>query len=82
MKLAPRASDELFRKDVTFCVRTGLENSQARSFESFNFPGHYIRHTNFELWIARADGTALFKKDPTYFIAPAVPTHGQSGPVD
>lgn len=82
VKLAPRASDELFRKDVTFCVRTGLANSQARSFESFNFPGHCIPHTNFEVGIARADGTALFKKDPTYFIAPAVTTHGPSGPVD
>ena len=82
VKLAPRANDELFRRDATFCVRTGLANSQARSFESFNLPGHCIPHTNFELWIARADGTALFKKDPTYFIAPAVTTHGPSGPVD
>ena len=38
VKLAPRANDEVFRKDATFCVRTGLANSQARSFESFNFP--------------------------------------------
>lgn len=82
VKLAPRANDEFFRRDAPFCVRSGLANSQARSFESFNFPGHCIRHTNFELWIARADGTALFKKDPTYFIAPAVTTHGPSGPVD
>jgi hypothetical protein len=54
----------------------------ARSFESLNFPGYYIRHTNFELWIARADGTALFKKDATYFIAPALTTHGPSGRID
>ena len=82
VKLAPRANDELFRRDATFCVRTGLANSQPRSFESFNVPSHCIRHTNFELWIARADGTALFKKDPTYCIAPAVTTHGPSGPID
>jgi hypothetical protein len=40
LKLAPRSDDELFRKDATFCFRTGLASSQARSFESFNIPGH------------------------------------------
>ena len=30
----------------------------------------------------RADGTALFKKDATYFIAPALTTHGLSGRID
>ena len=82
MKLAPRANDEFFRKDATFCVRTGLASSQARSFESVSLPGYSIRHTNFELWIARTDGTALFKKDATYFIARALTTHGPSGRID
>ena len=82
MKIAPRPNDGLFRKDATICVRTGLANSEARSFESLNLPGYYIRHTNFELWIARADGTARFKKDATYFIAPALTTHGPSGRID
>jgi hypothetical protein len=77
VKLAPRSDDELFRKDATFCFRMGLASSQARSFESFN----YMRHKNFELWIARAD-SALFKKDATYFIAPALTTHGPAGLID
>ena len=36
------------------------------SFEAVNVPGHFIRHQNFELWIARNDGTDLFQADATF----------------
>ncbi len=68
LKLAKRTNDQLFKEDATFCVVQGLANSSGRSFESFNFPKHYIRHSNFELWIGEYDGTRLFKRDATFFI--------------
>jgi hypothetical protein len=36
------------------------------SFESVNHPGHYLRHSFFEMVLARDDGTALFDKDATF----------------
>ena len=66
--LSQRADDELFKNDATFCLRSGLFNSSARSFESFNRPGHYIRHSAFELWLEKSDGTLLFKKDASFFM--------------
>ncbi|MBN1411021.1 MAG: AbfB domain-containing protein, partial [Spirochaetales bacterium] len=30
------------------------------SFESVNYPGMYLRHTNSEIWLYASDGTALF----------------------
>ncbi|WP_235147930.1 AbfB domain-containing protein [Fischerella thermalis] len=46
----------------------GLFDNNASSFESLNFPGHYIRHKNFELWIDASDGSDLFRKDATFSI--------------
>ena len=82
LKLAPRADDDLFKKDATFCFRSGLASSGGTSFESLNFPGHFIRHLNFELWIARFDGTALFRKDATFLLSPSLRVHGPAGPID
>ena len=70
VKLAPRANDELFRRDATFCVRTGLANSQARSFESFNFPGRYIRHRDFHLFVEPKESANL-APDATFLKEPA-----------
>ena len=49
---------------------------------SFNLPGHYIRHWNFELWIARSDGSALFKKDATFLMSPPLTTHAPDVIID
>src|SRR5215813_10805262 len=82
LKLSPRANDDLFKKDSTFCFRPGLFNSDGRSFESLNFPGYYIRHSNFELWVARKDGTALFKKDATFIESLPLTTHAPTIVID
>jgi len=65
----------LIKQDATFCVVWGLANSEGRSFESVNFPKHYIRHSNFELWLAKSDGSPLFKKDATFIISPPLTVH-------
>jgi hypothetical protein len=45
---------------------SGLADSAGTSFESVNYPGHYLRHKNFELWLDRYDGTEQFRKDATF----------------
>jgi Alpha-L-arabinofuranosidase B (ABFB) domain len=57
---------QLLREDATFIVRRGLADSNAFSFESFNFPSHFIRHSDFHLFIAKNDNSDLFRKDATY----------------
>lgn len=69
LNLAKRTDDQLFKEDATFCVVSGLANSEGRSFESVNFPKHYIRHSNFELWLAKSDESRLFKQDATFIIS-------------
>jgi Alpha-L-arabinofuranosidase B (ABFB) domain len=65
LKLARNDGSQLFRKDATFCQRSGVGGTGI-SFESYNFPAHYIRHKNFELWIDPSDGSDLFRKDATF----------------
>ncbi|MEV3939095.1 AbfB domain-containing protein [Glycomyces sp. NPDC049804] len=54
--------------DAQFRMVPGLADGSAEyvSFESVNNPGHYLRHSNFELVLARDDGTALFDRDATF----------------
>lgn len=61
-------------QDSEFIVVHGLADRCAISFESVNFPGHYLRHRNYEIWLARYDGTRLFREDATW--------HGRPGLAD
>ena len=57
-----------FRNDASFFRRAGLWTTAAGvSFESFNFPGRYIRHYENLLYIQPADST-LARADATYYI--------------
>ena len=59
-----RRSD-LFKRDASFIVRPALNGLPgAFSFESVNFPGFYIRHSNYQLWINRSDGSDLYARTP------------------
>ena len=82
LKLAKQTNDQLFKEDATFCVVSGLANSEGRSFESVNFPKHYIRHANFELWLAKSDGSQLFKKDATFIISRPLTVYPPSHIID
>ncbi|WP_199489136.1 AbfB domain-containing protein [Micromonospora craniellae] len=53
------------RADAAFVVRTGLAGA-CHSFESVNFPGHYLRHHEFRVFLHRADGSDLFRADATF----------------
>jgi len=80
--LAKQTDDQIFKQDATFCVVSGLANSEGRSFESVNFSKHYIRHSNFELWLGKSDGSQLFKKDATFIISRPLTEHPPSQIVD
>jgi hypothetical protein len=60
--------------DATWIVRRGLANNSCVSFESRNFPGDFLRHSNFQLFRQPMDGTALFRADATF-----CPQAGRSG---
>jgi hypothetical protein len=36
------------------------------SFESVNFPGHYLRHNNYVLRLEANNGSAVFRQDATF----------------
>ncbi|HVQ93038.1 MAG TPA: alpha-L-arabinofuranosidase B [Mycobacteriales bacterium] len=67
-------SSAVDRSDATWIVRRGLANNSCVSFESRNFPGDFLRHSNFQLFRQPMDGTALFRSDATF-----CPQAGRSG---
>jgi GH43 family beta-xylosidase len=52
--------------DSQFRIVTGLAGNGTVSLESANYPGYYLRHRNFEAWVERNDGTALFRNDASF----------------
>ncbi|SDE25902.1 family 43 glycosylhydrolase [Glycomyces harbinensis] len=52
--------------DSQFRIVTGLAGSGTVSLESANYPGYYLRHKNYEIWVERSDGTALFRSDASF----------------
>ncbi|MFE8963441.1 family 43 glycosylhydrolase [Streptomyces iakyrus] len=52
--------------DSQFRVVPGLAGSGTVSLESANFPGYYLRHENFEVWLRKNDGSAQFASDATF----------------
>ncbi|WP_182906893.1 AbfB domain-containing protein [Microbispora sp. H13382] len=67
-------SADLAKQDATFWTRPGLADSSCVSFESRDFPGEYLRHSDYRLRRDRQDGTALFAADATF-----CPREGQGG---
>ena len=73
----PIASD-LDQADSLFWVRRGLANPSLVSFESYNYPGYYLRHEDWRIKIsnwdlkARNDVNALFNKDATFSFIPGL----------
>ncbi|MER5195225.1 family 43 glycosylhydrolase [Streptomyces sp. NPDC002755] len=53
--------------DSQFRVVTGLAGTGTVSLESANFPGYYLRHKNFEVWLEKNDGTSAFASDATFY---------------
>lgn len=59
-------SDGALKEDATFHIIRGLADGNCFSFESSNFPGHYLRHRDFRVRKDLADGTDTFRNDATF----------------
>jgi hypothetical protein len=64
------ASSATDKADATFTVRSGLADPSCYSFESRNFPGSFLRHSNFRIRRDASDGGALFQSDATFCAQP------------
>ncbi|GIJ09785.1 glycoside hydrolase family 43 protein [Micromonospora andamanensis] len=53
-------------QDAQFRVVPGLADAAAVSFESVNYPGHYLRHYGFDFVLAANDGSSVFAADATF----------------
>lgn len=59
-------SSELLKNDATFTIRAGLADPNCYSFESVNYPGHFLRHANSRVQISVNDGSAMLRADATW----------------
>ncbi|MEU8234143.1 family 43 glycosylhydrolase [Actinoplanes sp. NPDC048967] len=62
--------------DSQFRLVPGLAGGGTVSLESTNFPGYYLRHSNFEGWVRRDDGTAAFRSDASFNRRPGLTGSG------
>jgi GH43 family beta-xylosidase len=53
--------------DSQFRVVTGLAGTGTVSLESTNFPGYFLRHKNFEVWVEKNDGTSAFASSASFY---------------
>jgi len=61
-----QGSSALDRHDSSWTVRPGLADASCLSFESKNYPGWFLRHSNFRIMLGSSDGSALFQADATF----------------
>ncbi|MFD6662267.1 family 43 glycosylhydrolase [Micromonospora chalcea] len=52
--------------DSQFRIVPGLAGGGSVSLESTNFPGYFLRHRAFALYVERDDGSALFDNDASF----------------
>lgn len=52
--------------DSQFRIVAGLAGSGSVSLESTNFPGYYLRHRNFEVYVERNDNSVQFRADASF----------------
>jgi hypothetical protein len=67
------AYSELLKKDASFIVRPA-RNGRAGyiSFESVNYPNHFLRHAGFRIWLHYNDGSSLYNDDSSFKAIPAI----------
>jgi len=66
-------SSALERSDATFVVRGGLADRRCLSLESVNFPGRFVRHQNFSLFLHPREPGGGFAADATFCAQPVGP---------
>ncbi|UII19763.1 family 43 glycosylhydrolase [Fulvivirga ligni] len=58
--------------DGQFKMVPGLADPNAVSLESVNYPGHFLRHRNGEIWMDPNYGDNLYKNDATWWVRPGL----------
>jgi len=57
-----------FKQDAVWKVVPGLDNPHAVSLESVSFPGYFLRHQNYLIFLHRYNNDSdLFNKDATFY---------------
>lgn len=62
-------NDRNARMNATFEMIAGLSDSEATSFRSANFPGHYLLHADYRIRIQSLVDTEGFRKNATFRLA-------------
>lgn len=69
-----QAIELLGKENATFKIIPGLDQESGRanaiSFQSYNYPDHYLTHDNFRLYLRKSDGSDLFNANSTFLIEP------------
>lgn len=66
---------DLFKNGATFHQRNALSAScgcgtaTCASYESIDWPGYYLRHQGFDLYIDASDGSDLYRQDTSFCVA-------------
>ncbi|MDC0707513.1 AbfB domain-containing protein [Stigmatella sp. ncwal1] len=71
-------SSATLKQDATYKTVIGLADASCYSFESRNFPGHYLRHASDRVRKNARDGSALFDQDATFCAQPGLAGIGVS----
>ena len=69
LKLHPTNTDhhpQSFLEDASFLPRAGLAGGDAVSYEFVNFRDHFIRHSDYKLWVNRSIGEQTFPQDASF----------------
>jgi hypothetical protein len=60
-------------KDASFMVRPANNGRSGYiSFESVNFPNHFLRHAGFRIWLHYRDGSGIYNEDSSFKPVPAL----------
>lgn len=57
--------------DGTFRMVAGLAGGTSISFESINYPGHYLRHSGFSFYLNAYENTEIFRADASFVEGPS-----------
>jgi len=63
-------SSTLDKEDATWIIRRGFADNSCISLQARNYPGYYLRHFNFKLFLEPYDGSKQFAADSTFCPVP------------
>jgi RNA polymerase sigma factor (sigma-70 family) len=69
LRLSGDEGTVLFRGDATYCAHAGAVPGSV-SWESYNYPGWFVRYAGTAMWVDRSDGSDAFGADSAFLIRP------------